>query len=91
MELVYGALLIRAINLVLWAMVVARILYHDRPVTRLARRLVSLVLVFGMGVLLLGALVPLGFPSETSRLIYTSFTAFAALIALGIITTSDEQ
>lgn len=89
MELFAAALALRVVNAVLWLLVVVRILRHDRPVSALTRKLISLVLLFGMGILVLGALVPFGFPGELARLIYTAFTAFAGLIALGIITTSD--
>lgn len=89
MELLTIAVGLRFANFLLWTLVILRIFRHDRPVSRLTRQLISVVLFFGMGILALGSLVPFGFPGELARMIYTAFTAFALLIALGIITTSD--
>lgn len=88
-ELAIGSLIIRGVNCLLWVTVVVKILRHDRPVSRLARQLISLVLLFGMAVLFMGSTVPFGFPGDVARVLYTSFTAFAGLIALAILTTSD--
>lgn len=92
MEIAIGSLILRTANFILWTLVVIRVFKHDKPVSRLARQLISIVLFFGMGILDIGALVPFGIvSSEVSRTVYTAFTAFAGLIALGIITTRDNE
>ena len=82
------ALLLRTANAVLWATVVIRIFRYDRPLYPMARRLVSLVLLFGMSALAFSGLVPLGLVAvDVARMVITAFTAFAALVALGILAT----
>lgn len=89
MDLVIGSLLVRGINLALWLVVARRLLRRQEPLPLLTRRVVVLVMTFGMAVLFLGALVPFGFPGDVARMVYTVFTAFAALAAFGILTTED--
>lgn len=85
----YGTLAIRLVNALLWTSVVLTILHRDKPVTPLIRRLISTILLFGMWVLVIGGIVPLGFPGEAARMVYTIFTAYAGLIALAIVTSED--
>lgn len=91
MEVEITTLIIRGLNLALWVLLGIRILVLDRPVSRMARNTIIMVVIFGMGVLFLGALVPFGFPGEAARLIYTAFTAFAAIVALGLLTTGEPN
>lgn len=92
MDLSVAALILRSVNFLLWLLVVIRILRHGVPVSSLTRKLISVTVIFGMGILLVGGLVPFGIVrAETARMIYTSFTVFAGLIALGIITTADDS
>lgn len=81
------ALIIRGLNAVLWTLLIRRIVMEDKPVSPLARRVISGVLFFGMWVLVIGALVQFGFPSDMARTVYTAFTAFAGISALAMLTT----
>lgn len=72
-----AALILRSANWIGWIVLVALVLWSDRPVPRAARQIISLVLVFGMTVFEIGGLVPFGFPLATSRMIATIFCGFA--------------
>lgn len=91
MELEIGTLIIRAINLGLWLVVAFRISRGGIPVSNLARRIIITMIVFGMSVFLIGALVPFGFPGTWASLLYTAFTAYAAIIALALLTTGEPN
>lgn len=91
MELDVATLAIRVGNFALWAGLSYRILRTDRPVSGAARRMILLVIVSGMAVLTIGALVPFGFPGNWARLLYTSFTAAASIVALSLITTGEPN
>lgn len=91
MELEIGTLLVRGVNLVLWIVVAARILVRNQSLSLLARRAVATVIVFGMSVLVLGATVPFGFPGHLATLIYTAFTAYAAILAVALLSTGEPN
>lgn len=91
LDLEHVTVLIRGINLLLWLGVVKRIIEDDRPLSRLARRMVGLVIVFGMAVFVVGSLVPFGFPGQWASLIYTAFTAFAAILAVALLSTGEPN
>lgn len=84
---IVGTFAIRLLNAILWTVVCYQILRHDRPVPRLVRQLLVTVIIFGMWVFVIGGVTPFGFPAEAARNIYTIFTAYAGLIAVGILTT----
>lgn len=89
MDLATATLLIRAGNLVLWFLVATRVLLRDEPLTVLGRRMVATVVVFGMTVFVVGALVPFGLPGQLASYIYTAFTAYAAGVALALLTIDE--
>lgn len=82
-----GSLAIRLLNAALWTALGITVLQHDRPVPPLVRKLITAVVILGMWTLAFGAvavLVP-AIPSEVARIVYTAFTAFAAIIAAAIL------
>lgn len=85
MEALILSSIIRGVNLILWAAVFGRILRNGLPINRFARSMVATVLLFGMAVLYIGGLVPFGLDAEVTRWLYTAFTAYAAIVALGIL------
>jgi hypothetical protein len=83
MEFALGSLLVRAANALVWSIVVMKILRNDRPVSGMARKLISLVLVPGFWVLALGGLVPFSIiESDAIRIFYTAYTAVALIIGV---------
>lgn len=91
MELEIGTVVIRGFNLLVWIVLATRIIVLDRPVSAFARKTILLVIVFGMGVLFIGALVPFGIPGPLARTIYTSFTAFSAIAGTSLLTTGEPN
>lgn len=78
---------IRLFNAIMWTIVFIKVIRHDRPVSRLVRRIVMTVIIFGMWVLVVGALVQFDWVAgEQARMVYTIFTAYAGLIGLGLAT-----
>lgn len=90
-EIDLATIAIRSVNLVLWVVLAWRVLHSDRVLSRLARRIVILVAVAGMGALFLGALAPYVMPFTMVRLIYTAFTTLAAIAALALLTTGEPH
>lgn len=89
MELELGILFIRVANAVLWTVIAIRVLVGVDPLPLLARKLIATVIIFGMWTLVLGGIVPLGFPGEVARTVYSIFAAYAGLVALGIATSRE--
>lgn len=79
------ALVIRTVNAVLWTVVGLRVIRYG-PLQPLARKMVNVTIVFGMWALAFGALVRFDIvSSDLSRMVYTAFTAFAAMVAVAIL------
>jgi hypothetical protein len=86
-----GTLAIRGINAVLWTAVIYEVLRSGQPLPRLVRNLSATVILFGMWALFLGGLTTVGaVPGDVARFIYTTFTAYAALVALAIVTDAID-
>lgn len=76
--------LIRFVNLVVWAELGRDWLMHPHiPLPSIARRLVTIVIVTGMGILFIGAFAP-ALPAGTARLLYTFYTGFAMMVAVAV-------
>ena len=76
--------LVRAVNLIVWLELGRDLLNHgSTPLPQLARRLIVVVIVAGMGILLIGAFAP-ALPTGTARLLYTFYTGFAAMVAVAV-------
>lgn len=89
---VFGTLAIRLANAILWTRVTWKLARRAKPVPPLVRRLLCTVLFFGMWVLALGGTAPLGvIPGDVLRSAYTVFTAYAGLVAIGILTSDDPE
>lgn len=81
---------IRLVNAVLWTAYVIRVVRAPLPVTPLARKLIGLTIVFGMWALFYGGVASLGFvPGDTARTLYSIFTAYAAIVALALLTGKE--
>ena len=79
---------IRTANALLWTAFVLQTLRSDRPVLRTARLMLLIVIFFGMWVLAAGSMVSMGIlPPEIARTVYTLYTAFAAMVALALVTS----
>jgi hypothetical protein len=80
---------IRGVNAVLWGIVIIRILRRDRPVLRLERQLIGMVVLAGMWLLFIGStgFLPMGW----AKLLYTAYTAIAAVIAFAIAMGKDSD
>jgi hypothetical protein len=80
--------LIRTGNALLWTVFVLQTIRSDRPLLRTARLMILPVIFMGMWVLVIGSLVTLGILSgDVARTVYTLFTAFAAIVALTLVTS----
>ena len=87
---VFGTLAIRLANAILWTRVTWKLARRSEPVPRVMRQLLCTVLFFGMWVLAIGGTAPLGVvPGDALRSMYTVFTAYAGLVAIGILTSDD--
>jgi len=82
MEYAIGSFLIRAANAIVWSFVAYRIIQNDRPISRPARRLISVIVFTGFWLLTLGSLTSFGFDVPTTRLMYTSYTAIALMVGV---------
>lgn len=87
---IVGTFVIRFANALAWTIVCVEILRYQRTraMPPLVRQLIVSVLIFGMWVLVLGSLVQVGFPGDSARTIYTVFTAYSAIIAIGILSSN---
>lgn len=86
-----ATLIVRGANLLLWVILGCRIIQADRPVSGMARNVITLVIMFGMAVLFFGALVPFGLDGQVARLVYTAFTAASAIVAISLLTTGEPN
>jgi hypothetical protein len=68
-----------------------KVIVAANPVTTLARRMIATVIVFGMSVLVLGALVPFGVPGPTASLTYTAFATYAAIVASALLRAGEPN
>jgi hypothetical protein len=83
MEFAIGSLIIRAANAIVWSVVLLRIFQHNRPVSPTARKLISVVIIGGVWVLVLGALIPFDlFDGDLARVVYTAYTAVTLIIGI---------
>jgi len=85
-----GTLLIRLANAVVWTAFVITYMRQIKPIGRMARRFVGTVIIFGMWILVFGALT-LFSPSfgTPARLIYTAFTVYALIV--GAVILADRR
>jgi hypothetical protein len=74
-----AVLCVRFANAVLWTIVCIRVIQRGEPLPKIVRNMCATVLV-------LGGTTVFGFPGEVARFLYTVFTAYAAIIALAIVT-----
>jgi hypothetical protein len=83
---VWVTLIIRGTNAILWTIVFFQMARSKQTAYLSVRRLVMSVVFLGMWVLVIGALTSLGIvETGTARMIYTIFTAYAAIVAAGIL------
>lgn len=77
--------LIRILNLVVWIDLGYDWMRHSNvPLPYLTRRLVVLVIVLGFTALVIGAFAPVYVDPANTRLMYTVYTAFAAVAGFAI-------
>lgn len=87
-------LIIRTSNAMLWTLVIVQIIRWPLPIPKVIRELLGTVVVFGMWVFVFGAAVPLlNLSYDLIRVIYTAFTAYAGIVAIGILSSRilDEE
>lgn len=84
---------IRLLNAILWTIIVVRSARaHLSFESFVTRRLVGMLIVFLMWSLVVGGLASLGFlPGDVARSVNTAFAAFAAIIALALITEKGRS
>lgn len=83
---------IRLANALLWTVFVLQILREDRSLIRFARQMVLPVILCGMWLLVAGSLATMRIiTGEAASLLYTLFTAGAALIALVLVTNHSTE
>jgi hypothetical protein len=79
---------IRAVNAALWLILGIDLWRHaSTPLPAISRKLIVSVLVGGMIVLLICAFAPKYLPIDVSRMLYTTYTGFAAMVALAVRST----
>lgn len=89
-EATVGSLVIRVVTASLWTILMVRVALTRTAVTLLARRAICAVIVLVMWLLVLGAVATLGlFPTDLVRLATTIYAAFAAMIAIALLTTGE--
>jgi hypothetical protein len=87
-----ASFLIRASNAALWLVIGIHAFRWNKPLSRFGRRIVWTVIAIGMIVLAVGGLVPMGIISgQFARVMYTAFTAYAAIVALALLSTETRD
>lgn len=78
---------IRTVNAVSWTILFIVLFRDSTPVVPLIRSLISFVIMAGMWVLVVGAVATsYSIDPRPIRLMYTAYTAIAAIVAIGVLT-----